>query len=59
MPQSSQVRVRNIDTEFVDIPDTQLRISWVALGTWAMGGGLDVGGTDYQESVATIRAAFD
>jgi hypothetical protein len=38
MPQSSQARVHNMDTEFVDIPDTQLRVSRVALGTWAMGG---------------------
>jgi aryl-alcohol dehydrogenase-like predicted oxidoreductase len=58
MPQSSQARVQNIDTESVGIPDTQLRVSRVALGTWAMGGWM-WGGTDYRESVATIRAAFD
>ena len=58
MPQSSHARVHNMNTEFVDIPDTQLRVSRVALGTWAMGGWM-WGGTDYRESVATIRAAFE
>ena len=58
MPQSSQAQVHNMDTESVEIPDTQLRVSRVALGTWAMGGWM-WGGTDYRESVATIRAAFD
>lgn len=58
MPQSSQAQVRQeFDTEFVDIPGTQLRVSRVALGTWAMGG-LNWGGTDERESVATIRAAL-
>ena len=47
-----------MDTESVDIPDTHLRVSRVALGTWAMGGWM-WGGTDYRESVATIRAALD
>jgi hypothetical protein len=37
MPQSSQARVHEVDTESVDIPDTHLRVSRVALGTWAMG----------------------
>jgi aryl-alcohol dehydrogenase-like predicted oxidoreductase len=46
------------DTEYVDIAQTQLRVSRVALGTWAMGGWM-WGGTDEDESVATIRAALD
>jgi aryl-alcohol dehydrogenase-like predicted oxidoreductase len=58
MPQSSLARVQEVDTESVDIPDTRLRVSRVALGTWAMGGWM-WGGTDYRESVATIRAALD
>jgi aryl-alcohol dehydrogenase-like predicted oxidoreductase len=41
----------------VDIPGTQLRVSRVALGTWAMGGSM-WGGTDERESVATIQAAL-
>jgi len=58
MPQSSPVQVHNIDGEFVEIPDARLRVSRVALGTWAMGGWM-WGGTDYRESIATIGAAFD
>ena len=58
MPQSSLAQVQNIDIESLDIPGTGLRASRVALGTWAMGGWM-WGGTDHQESVATIRAAFD
>jgi aryl-alcohol dehydrogenase-like predicted oxidoreductase len=44
--------------EFADIPGTQLRVSRVALGTWAMGGWM-WGGTDERESVRTIWAALD
>src|ERR1700719_2352122 len=44
--------------EFVNIPRTQLKVSRVALGTWAMGGWM-WGGTDQRESVATIHAALD
>jgi len=41
----------------VDIPGTTLRVSRVALGTWAMGGWM-WGGTDQRQAVATIRAAL-
>jgi aryl-alcohol dehydrogenase-like predicted oxidoreductase len=58
MPQSSESQVRKADTQFVDIPGTQLRVSRVALGTWAMGGWM-WGGTDERESIATIQAALD
>jgi aryl-alcohol dehydrogenase-like predicted oxidoreductase len=44
--------------EFATIPGTSLKVSRVALGTWAMGGWM-WGGTDDAESVATIRAAVD
>jgi aryl-alcohol dehydrogenase-like predicted oxidoreductase len=47
-----------IEPEFVYIPGTQLKVSRVALGTWAMGGWM-WGGTDERESVATIHAALD
>jgi aryl-alcohol dehydrogenase-like predicted oxidoreductase len=57
MVASSQYQKTTVDTEFVNIPDTQLRVSRVALGTWAMGGWM-WGGTDHRESVATIRAAL-
>src|ERR1039457_2883566 len=58
MSPSTQVRIPAVETEFVDIPETQLKVSRVALGTWAMGGWM-WGGTDQRESVATIHAALD
>jgi aryl-alcohol dehydrogenase-like predicted oxidoreductase len=57
MSSSTQVRMPAIETEFLDIPNTQLKVSRVALGTWAMGGWM-WGGTDQRESVATIHAAL-
>jgi aryl-alcohol dehydrogenase-like predicted oxidoreductase len=56
--QSSQIEVQDLYTEVVDIPETMLRVSRVAVGTWAMGG-LMWGGTDERESIATIRAALE
>jgi aryl-alcohol dehydrogenase-like predicted oxidoreductase len=41
-----------------EIPGTALKVSPVAIGTWAIGGWM-WGGTDEAESVATIRAAFE
>ena len=58
MRQSVQTQMHEVQTESVDIPGTQLRVSRVALGTWAMGGWM-WGGTDERESIATIRAALD
>src|SRR6202158_6164384 len=58
MRQSVQTQMHEVQTESVDIPGTQLRVSRVALGTWAMGGWM-WGGTDERESVATIRAALE
>jgi aryl-alcohol dehydrogenase-like predicted oxidoreductase len=57
MVQSTQLRIPPVEAEFVDVPATQLKLSRVALGTWAMGGWM-WGGTDQRESVATIRAAL-
>jgi aryl-alcohol dehydrogenase-like predicted oxidoreductase len=57
MAPSTQLRTPAIESEFVDIPATQLKVSRVALGTWAMGGWM-WGGTDQRESIATIRAAL-
>jgi len=45
------------EIEFVPIPSTPLKVSRVALGTWAMGGWM-WGGTDHRESIATIHAAL-
>jgi aryl-alcohol dehydrogenase-like predicted oxidoreductase len=58
MRQSVQTQMHESQTESVDIPGTQLRVSRVALGTWAMGGWM-WGGTDESASVATIRAALE
>jgi aryl-alcohol dehydrogenase-like predicted oxidoreductase len=56
MTPSIQARIPASETEFVDIPETQLKVSRVALGTWPLGGreGIDIPG-----SIATIRAALD
>src|ERR1700731_4383054 len=58
MRQLVQTQMHELETESVDIPGTKLRVSRVALGTWAMGGWM-WGGTDERESVATIRAALE
>ena len=57
MASLTQLRTPVLETEFVDVPGTQLKVSRVALGTWAMGGWM-WGGADRRESVATIRAAL-
>jgi aryl-alcohol dehydrogenase-like predicted oxidoreductase len=53
---SSQTHSSTPNIEFVDIPATSLKVSRIALGTWAMGGWM-WGGSDQRESVATIQAA--
>ncbi len=58
MSPSTQPRMPIVETEFVEIPNTRLKVSRVALGTWAMGGWM-WGGTDQRESVATIHAALN
>jgi aryl-alcohol dehydrogenase-like predicted oxidoreductase len=58
MARSSYIKVHEVDMEFADIPGTQLHVSRVALGTWAMGGWM-WGGTDERESVKTIWGALD
>ena len=47
-----------VSMDFAEIACTSLRVSRVALGTWAIGGWM-WGGTDDQESAATIRAAVE
>jgi aryl-alcohol dehydrogenase-like predicted oxidoreductase len=44
--------------QLTEIPGTTVKVSPVAIGTWAIGGWM-WGGTDEAESVATIRAALD
>ena len=57
MSTSTLIQTPPAETEFVEIPATQLKVSRVALGTWAMGGWM-WGGTDERESIATIHAAL-
>ena len=47
-----------IGMERADIPGTSLKVSRVALGSWAIGGWM-WGGTDEAESIATIQAAVE
>jgi aryl-alcohol dehydrogenase-like predicted oxidoreductase len=47
-----------MNLKLIDIPGTTLKVSPVAIGTWAIGGWM-WGGTDEAESIATIQAAFE
>jgi aryl-alcohol dehydrogenase-like predicted oxidoreductase len=49
---------QNIGMELANIADTGLTVSRIGLGTWAIGGWM-WGGTDDEESIATIRAAVE
>ena len=53
-----QAEALKTQMELAEIPGTSLKVSPVAIGTWAIGGWM-WGGTDEAESVATIRAAFE
>jgi aryl-alcohol dehydrogenase-like predicted oxidoreductase len=55
MPHTEQSQT---EMEFVDIPQTSIRVSRVALGTWAMGGWM-WGGSDEKDAIRTIHAALD
>src|SRR5689334_16154191 len=55
---TSQAEIIETDMEFMDIPRTGLKVSRVAIGTWAIGGWM-WGGTNEAESIATIRAAVE
>ena len=53
-----QAKTLESNMELADIPGTSLKMSRVAIGTWAIGGWM-WGGTDEAESVSTIRAALE
>jgi aryl-alcohol dehydrogenase-like predicted oxidoreductase len=57
MSPSIQSKMTAAEADFIAIPGTQLMVSRVALGTWAMGGWM-WGGTDQRDSIATIHAAL-
>jgi aryl-alcohol dehydrogenase-like predicted oxidoreductase len=53
-----QAQDLKVNVELTEIPGTSLKVSPVAIGTWAIGGWM-WGGTDEGESIATIRTAFE
>ena len=53
-----QAEAFKMNMELAGIPGTSLKVSPVAIGTWAIGGWM-WGGTDEAESISTIRAAFE
>jgi aryl-alcohol dehydrogenase-like predicted oxidoreductase len=53
-----QAEALKMNMERTEIPGTSLKVSPVAIGTWAIGGWM-WGGTDEAESIATIQAAFE
>jgi aryl-alcohol dehydrogenase-like predicted oxidoreductase len=44
--------------EYIDIPGTSIRVSRIALGTWAIGGWM-WGGSDESDAIKTIQEALD
>jgi aryl-alcohol dehydrogenase-like predicted oxidoreductase len=55
---ADQAEAVKMSSKLTEIPGTSLKVSPVAIGTWAIGGWM-WGGTDEAESVATIRTAFE
>src|SRR6202163_2624357 len=55
---ANQAEALKMNMERSEIPGTSLKVSPVAIGTWAIGGWM-WGGTDEAESIATIQAAFE
>jgi len=53
-----QAQTLEMNMKLADIPGTSLKLSAVAIGTWAIGGWM-WGGSDEAESIATIRAALE
>jgi aryl-alcohol dehydrogenase-like predicted oxidoreductase len=57
-PAPTQALISAPNIELIGIPATPLKVSRIALGTWAMGGWM-WGGTDRRESIATVYSALD
>src|ERR671934_2932633 len=55
---TSVLRDRPAAMELALIPGTALRVSRIALGTWAIGGWM-WGGSDETDAIRTIHAALD
>src|SRR5260370_28493410 len=54
----NRIGSRQADMEFVDVPGTSMRVSRVALGTWAIGGWM-WGGSNESDAISAIHAAID
>ena len=54
----NRIQPRPADMEFVDIPGTSIRVSRIALGTWAIGGWM-WGGSNESDAISAIHAALD
>src|SRR6266550_3119085 len=54
----NRTRSHQADMEFVDIPGTSMRVSRVALGTWAIGGWM-WGGSNENDAISAIHAALE
>src|SRR5712671_6763046 len=55
---ATQADTLDINMQLTEIPGTSVKVSPVAIGTWAIGGWM-WGGTDEAQSVSTIRAALE
>jgi aryl-alcohol dehydrogenase-like predicted oxidoreductase len=55
---TAQAEALKMNMALTAIPGTSLKVSPVAIGTWAIGGWM-WGGTDEAESIATIQSAFE
>src|SRR6267154_2100703 len=53
-----QADTLDINMQLTEIPGTTVKVSPVAIGTWAIGGWM-WGGTDEAESISTIRGALE
>src|SRR5438874_8418894 len=53
-----QTEALEVNIELADIPGASLKVSRVAIGTWAIGGWM-WGGTDEAQSVSSIHAALE
>jgi aryl-alcohol dehydrogenase-like predicted oxidoreductase len=54
----NRIQSRQAEMEFVDIPGTSIRVSRIALGTWAIGGWM-WGGSNESDAISAIHAALD
>src|ERR1700674_3257224 len=54
----NRIRSHQADMKFVDIPGTSMRVSRIALGTWAIGGWM-WGGSNERDAISAIHAALE